>query len=461
MKERDIDLEQEGHIVVGLDIGTTKIVAVVGTSLDDGTIEVMGYGHGKSKGVEHGLIMNLIHTTDSIISAVGDASEAADVEINSVYAGIAARHINSSTYRHTIMRRNGRDEIIARNEIEQMSEDIRCIDIGDNKEVICVIPQNFTIDGQRNSLDPVGELGTRLDGYFQIISGRKDEIGKVVRCIKDSNLEVEEVILEPLASGLSCLTDEQKQQGAIIIDMGGGTTDVAIYRSGKTVFTKVIPIGAYIITKDIATVCNVTEEVAEKLKHKYGTCIVDKANKDNIISLPQIHNSQQSFQLEERYLADIIYTRVYNDILIPVRDAIRESGHGEAMRRGIGVVLTGGGSKLRHIKELCTFTLGLNTEIGIPNVGFSGLPASLKDPMFSTSLGLVKHGIDIAIKEGIELRGTSTKRGPKKATGNEKTGKERAKSKGQKEKNDSGENVMNKAWDTIANMFKGFTEKMP
>ncbi len=395
MKKKVIEEEfSDSQIVVGLDIGTTKIVAVVGQK-DSTGVEIFGYGRGKSLGVEHGLIMNLKHTVQGIQEAVSTAELKSDVSIQSVYAGIAARHINSLSYKYGIVRRNGRETIIEEDEITAMINSVRGVGVGPGEQVIGVIPQHFIIDNTRKVLDPVGELGISLEGYFQIITGKSDEIGKIVRCIQECSLEVNEIILEPFASALSCLTEEQKNVGTVIVDMGGGTTDIAIYLHGKAVYTKVIPFGASVITKDIATVCNISEEMAERLKIKYGTCVLEKANNDNIIPLPQIHSNQQQTEISEYYLAHIIYTRVLNDILTPVRRAIEDSGYAQAMRNGYGVVLTGGGAKLKNIKELSEFALGLSTRIGVPTIGFSPSQSTeMKDPIFSTSLGLLKHGLE-------------------------------------------------------------------
>jgi cell division protein FtsA len=191
-----------------------------------------------------------------------------------------------------------------------------------------------------------------------------------------------------------CLTQEEKQQGVVLVDIGGGTTDIVIYVDGNPVFTKVVPIGGSIITKDIANVCQIPEDLAEKLKVSYGTCVIEKSNKNNFINIPQFHESAPK-QISEPFLAEIIYSRVQMDILNQIQKAIAESGYEKRILAG--VVLTGGGSMLRHIKELCQYTLQRNVRIGIPEIGFvHSIPSELKHPMFATSLGLLKHGIQVS-----------------------------------------------------------------
>jgi cell division protein FtsA len=239
----------------------------------------------------------------------------------------------------------------------------------------------------------VGELGEMVVGYFQIITGNDFEIKKVIRCINECDLHVNDIILEPIASAMVCLTQEEKLQGVVLVDIGGGTTDVVIYLDGNPVFTKVIPIGGSAITKDIATVCQIPEDLAEKLKVNHGTCIIEKSNKNNFITIPQFHESAPK-QISEPFLAEIIYSRVQIDILNQIQKAIAESGYEKRIRTG--VVLTGGGSSLRHIKELCHYTLQRNTRIGVPDIGFvNSIPSELKHPMFATSLGLLKYGIQM------------------------------------------------------------------
>ena len=412
------EIQEQPQIVVGLDIGTTKIAIIIGFQNNEGKIDVLGYGKGDSTGVQHGLIFNINKTVDGINVAKNTATSRSNQEFDSVYAGVAGRHINSMEFKHAITRRNGKEEVIRQEEIDKIIEDLENISVSPGEKIITVIPQRFVIDSKRETNDPVGELGEVLIGYFQIITGNDFEIRKIIRCINDCDIKVNDIILEPIASSLVCLTQEEKQQGVVLVDIGGGTTDIVIYVNGNPVFTKVIPIGGAIITKDIANVCQIPEDLAEKLKVSYGTCVIEKSNKNNFITIPQFHESAPK-QISEPFLAEIIYSRVQMDILNQIQKAIAESGYEKRILAG--VVLTGGGSLLRHLKELCQYTLQRNTRIGIPDIGFvHSIPSELKNPMFSTSLGLLKHGIQANEQKNIEneeypIREDEGKR-PKKET---------------------------------------------
>lgn len=390
-KKKNTLSESEPKIVVGLDIGTSKIATIIGYETSDGKIEVIGSGKAESTGVQYGLIYNLTKTIEGIKLSVSIASNRANCEVSDVYVGVAGRHINNSEYRHSLLRKRGKEEVIRQEEIDAMTNELKEITVSIGETIIAVIPQKFMIDGNRDReiTDPVGELGERIVGLFQLITGNEAEIKKIVRCVQESNLNLNEIILEPIASSLVCLTQEEKNQGVAIVDIGGGTTDIAIYVEGNPVFTKVIPFGGNVITKDISSVCQITEELAEKLKIKHGTCVVEKCNQNNYITIPQ-YQQATPIQISELYLAKIIYSRVQADILDNVKRAIDESGYS---RKVINIVLTGGGATLRNIKELAQFTMQKPIRIGVPDIGFTTLPPDLRHPMYSTSLGLLKHGI--------------------------------------------------------------------
>ncbi|MDR2979055.1 MAG: cell division protein FtsA [Bacteroidales bacterium] len=397
------------EIVVGLDIGTTKIATVIGSRNPDGKIDIHGYGKGESTGVQHGLIYNIIKTVEGIHVSKSVARNRFNHDFHEVFVGVAGRHIKSMEYKHTVTRINGKEDVIRHDEIEDMVNDLQSISVTPGEQIISVIPQRFIIDKHRETTDPVGELGEVVEGYFQIITGNEAEIKKILRCVRDAELEAETIILEPIASGLACLTHEEKKHGAVLIDIGGGTTDVAIFYDGKPVYTIVIPFGGNSITKDISGICKIPMELAEKLKISYGTCLVKESNSNNYINIPQLHGLQP-IQISENMLAEIIHARVQTDILDEIALAIRESGY--ASRITGGVVLTGGGSLLKHIKELCQFTLQLPVRIGNPEIGFvSNIPSELKSPIYSTVLGLLKFGIeglDGQVEESVSANNSSS-----------------------------------------------------
>ena len=391
MRNKSIN-ETLPEIMVGLDIGTTKIAVVVGSKGPDGKIDIHGYGKAESTGIQHGLIYNLSKTIDGINVAKELTKTRCNLKIDSVYVGVAGRHIKSIEYKHTFTRINGKDRIIEQEEIDDVIEDLKSISINPGEKVIDVIAQRFIIDRCRETFEPVGEVGEVIDGYFQIMTGNEAEIKKIIRCVEAANLDVKDIILEPIASGLSCLSQEEKKNGVIMVDIGGGTTDVAIFMDGEPVFVRVIPIGGDVITNDIATLCKVPEETAEKLKTTYGTCVVEKSNSNNFITIPQLH-AINPIQISETSLAQIIYARVQEGILNEVKAAIEKSGYADKIKSGI--VLTGGGSMLRHLKELFQYSFHCPVRIGLPEMGFvSNILPDLKNPMYSTGLGLLKYGIE-------------------------------------------------------------------
>lgn len=415
------------EIIVGLDIGTTKIATVIGSRNPDGKIDIHGYGKGESTGVQHGLIYNLNKTVDGINASKTMARNRFNYDFHEVFVGVAGRHIKSSEYKHTVTRINGKDDVISQEEIDNILIDLRNISVNPGEQIISVIPQRFIIDRHRETTDPVGEVGELVEGYFQIITGNEAEIKKILRCVSEAELEAKTIILEPIASGLSCLSQEEKKHGVALIDIGGGTTDLAIFYDGKPVFTVVIPFGGNSITKDISSICKIPLELAEKLKVNYGTCLVEKSNSNNYINIPQLHGLEP-IQISENMLAEIIHARVQTDILDEIRLAIKESGY--ASKIANGVVLTGGGSLLKHVKELCQYTLQLPVRIGNPEVGFvNNIPSELKSPIYSTVLGLLKYGIEglegepAQMDDLIEIDNTKPKKKKKTPTNDKNGGK--------------------------------------
>lgn len=390
MKEEHHDPE----IIVGLDIGTTKIATVIGFLNEEEDIEVIGFGRAESTGVQYGVIQNIKKTVEGIKQSVEESMERSNVEIVEVYSGIAGRHIHSMVYKHEIARQDGKNSVIEQQEIQNMVNAIETILLPVGKKIITVIPQNFVIDGERKTTDPVGEMGELIVGYFQVIIGDELEMKKIVRCINEAKIKVKNIILEPLASGLSCLTHEEKQRGVVLVDIGGGTTDVAIFYQGNPVHTEVIPFGGEVITRDIEHNCRISRELAEKLKIMHGTCIVEKSNRNNMITIPDPLGDGPK-EISEHHLALIIEARVKEVIIKPIIEIIENSTYKDKLTAG--VVITGGGAMLRHLKELFQYSLVKPTRIGRLNADFSrSLNKELLHPMYATALGLLKYGIRLA-----------------------------------------------------------------
>lgn len=387
-------------IIVGLDIGTTKVATIIGYLNNRGKIEILGHGKSVSKGVEFGLIQNLLKAQESIKTSLQVASSHAHMDdgIQSVYAGIAARHIRTLNCKHYVLR-SDHNALIRQEELDAMRQDVNHIALPPDQEIITIIPQKYVIEDSADgtcheSQDPIGELGSKITGYYQVITGNYQEIKKIHTCISNVNISAEELILEPIASGLSCLTEEEKQRGVALIDIGGGTTDMVIFQNGHPKFCKVIPFAGSVITKDIASVCNIPEDTAEELKINHGSCIPSKSNPNRVSTILRPHQ-QTPLKITDEQLAKIIYSRVHNDILGYVKKELENSGCMKILQNGAGLVLTGGGAKLRHLVELCQYDLGLPTRIGLPGIGFSdSLSNELRQPQFSTALGLLKYGIE-------------------------------------------------------------------
>ena len=395
-------------IVVGLDIGTTKIATIIGYLNNKGKIEILGHGKSASKGVAYGVILNLLRTQGNIQTSTQLACSHARIDsIDSVYAGIAARHIRTGNCKHYIFRTD-HNALIEQSELDAMKSDMENIALPPDQKIITIIPQKYVIEdsadgASHESLDPVGELGTKITGYYQIITGNVSEIQKIHTCITNVGIRTKDLILEPIASGLSCLTEDEKNRGVALIDIGGGTTDMVIFQNGRPKFSKVIPFAGSVITKDIANVCNIPEDTAEELKINHGSCIPEKSSPNRVSTILR-PNGQAPLKITDEQLARIIYSRVHNDILGFVKQELEKSGCMDMLRRGAGLVLTGGGSNLRHLVELCQFDLGLATRIGRPGIGFAdSLSNELKQPMYSTALGLLKYGIEKETK-GIVLQ---------------------------------------------------------
>ena len=391
-------------IVVGLDIGTTKVATIIGYLNTKGKIEILGHGKSASKGVEFGLIQNLLKAQESIKTSVQLASSHARLDsIDSVYAGIAARHIRTGNCKHYILR-SDHNALITQDELDSMKRDVENIALPPGQQIIAIIPQKYVIEdsadgASHESMDPVGELGSKITGYYQVIMGNYQEIKKIHTCISNVNIDTEELILEPIASGLSCLSEEEKQRGVALIDIGGSTTDMVIFKNGHPKFCKVIPFAGSVITKDIASVCNIPEDTAEELKINHGSCIPERSNPNRVSTVLRPHQ-QAPLKISDEQLAKIIYSRVHNDILGFVKKELEASGCMKMLQNGAGLVLTGGGAKLRHLVELCQYDLGLNTRIGIPGIGFAdSLSNELKQPLYSTALGLLKYGIEKQTKD--------------------------------------------------------------
>ena len=378
---------EQDKIIVGLDIGTTKICAIVGRKNEYGKLEVLGVGKAVSDGVIRGIVTNIDKTVHAIEKAVTEASEQSGIDIKVVNVGIAGQHIKSAVH-HGSITRDSDDEITVE-DINRLTSDMYRIVIPPGSEIIHVMPQDYIVDYEDGIKDPVGMSGVKLEADFHIITAQTNAINNINKCIRRAGLEIENLILEPLASSLAVLSDEEKEAGVCLVDIGGGTTDIAVFYDNIIRHTAVIPFGGNIITSDIKQGCMVMEQQAEQLKVKFGRAIAEEASPNEIVSIPGLRNRPPK-EISIKNLAHIIESRM-EEIIEMVHTEIITSGFNKKLAAGI--VVTGGGSLLDNIQQLFEYMTGLDTRVGYPNehLGKSKVDA-VKTPVYATSVGLVLSG---------------------------------------------------------------------
>ncbi|MGY3791273.1 cell division protein FtsA [uncultured Aquimarina sp.] len=382
----------ESEIAVGLDIGTTKIVAMVGRYNEYGKMEVLGVGKSKSLGVHRGVVNNITQTIQSIQQAVQEAESVSGVKINDVTVGIAGQHIRSLQHSDYITRPNA-DAVIDEGDIDTLCNQVHKLVMLPGEEILHVLPQEYKVDGQAEIKEPVGMYGGRLEANFHVVVGQVTSIRNIGRCVKSSGLELSEVTLEPLASANAVLSQEEKEAGVALIDIGGGTTDLAIFKDGIIRHTAVIPFGGNVITEDIKEGCSIIEKQAELLKIKFGSAWPGE-NKDNeIVSIPGLRGREPK-EITLKNLSKIIHARVV-EIIEQVFLEIKNYGHESPKKKLIaGIVLTGGGSQLKHLKQLVEYITGMDTRIGYPNEHLAGnSDPETTSPMYATAVGLVMDSL--------------------------------------------------------------------
>ncbi|MDN4164422.1 cell division protein FtsA [Cytophagales bacterium LB-30] len=375
-------------IVVGLDIGTTKICAIVGRKNEFGKLEVLGMGKAVSDGVIRGIVTNIEKTVEAIKKAVAEAEENSGINIGVVNVGIAGQHIKSSIHHGSITRDSSEDEITIE-DVNRLTNDMYKIVIPPGSEIIHVMPQDYIVDYEEGIKDPVGMSGVKLEADFHVITAHTNAIHNINKCVRRAGLEIENLILEPLASSLAVLSEEEKEAGVCLVDIGGGTTDIAIFHDNIIRHTAVIPFGGNIITADIKQGCSVMQHQAELLKSKFGKAIAEEANPNEIISIPGLRNRAPK-EISVRNLANIIEARM-EEIIELVHAEIISSGY--EGRLAAGLVITGGGSQLHSVRQLFEYMTGVETRIGYPNEHLGKSKHEIvKSPMYATSVGLVLSG---------------------------------------------------------------------
>ena len=401
--------------IVGLDIGTTKIACFIGERAENktsagtsGKIRILGFGKTESVGVERGIVRNIRDTADSIRRAVSDASEMAKVPVEEVYVGIAGQHIKSRSNQGSVMIPDDHRRI-EREDVDRLIGDQYRIMLDPGEEIIHVFPQTYSVDNEPlpPDIDPVGVAGRNLTANFHIVTGNAANVSNIRDAVRDAGLRIKGVVLEPIASAHAVLDSGDKDAGVALVDIGGGTTDIAIFQEGIIRHTSVLPLAGNVITNDIRENCKILKHQAESLKVKFGTCLTTSTNPDDIIAIPGIRN-QAPREISVRTLAGIIKARMQT-LLEQVQYEIQLSGFERQLIAG--VVLTGGGARMKNIKELCEFTTGIDSRIGTPDEHLDKESSvtfeDFSHPMYATGIGLVIYGI-LEAEEQARLAGQNT-----------------------------------------------------
>lgn len=383
----------KSNISVGLDIGTTKIVAMVGNKNEFNKVEILGIGKSKSLGVHRGVVNNITQTIQSIQQAIDEAKAISGEEIDEVVVGIAGQHIRSLQHSDYITRSNPED-VIGQEDVELLIQQVYKLVMLPGEEIIHVLPQEFKVDGQAEIKEPIGMYGGRLEANFHVVVGQVSSIKNIGRCIKSAGLSMGNITLEPLASSEAVLSQEEKEAGVALIDIGGGTTDLAIFKDGIIRHTAVIPFGGNVITEDIKEGCSIIEKQAELLKVKFGSAWPGENRDSEIVSIPGLRGRDPK-EISLKTLSKIINARVV-EIIEQVYLEIKNYGHDEQKKKLIGgVVLTGGGSQLKHLKQLVEYITGMDTRIGYPSEHLAGdTESSETSPMYATAVGLLMNALE-------------------------------------------------------------------
>jgi cell division protein FtsA len=383
-------MNNKEQYVAAIDIGTTKIVAIVGKRNENNKIEILGLSKALSKGVKRGVVMNIEETVTAIQTTVEDVQNRSGIMFSEVYVGIAGQHIKSMKNRGYILRDSYEDEI-KKDEVFRLIEDMHKIHIDIGEEIIHVIPQNFIVDNETGVKSPIGMCGRRLEANFHIVIGQVAAAKNIEKCIRKAGLTLKDMILEPLASSDAVLTEDEKEAGVVLVDIGGGTTDLAVYYDNIIRHTAVIPLGGNVVTKDIKEGCAILQRHAEQLKIQYGLALGDIAPEDKVVSIPGI-SGREPKEISFRSLAYIIQSRM-EEIIDFVNFEIQNSGYADKL--AAGVVITGGGAMLKHLAQLMKFKTAMDVRIGLPNEHLAGVARDeINQPMYATAVGLVMRGFE-------------------------------------------------------------------
>jgi cell division protein FtsA len=383
------------RLLVGLDIGTSKVVAIVGEISTEDRLEVIGIGSNPSRGLKRGVVVNIESTVHSIQRAVEEAELMAGCEINTVYAGIAGSHVRSLNSHGIVAIR---DKEVSASDVERVIDAARAVAIPADQRILHVLPQEFIIDAQEGIREPIGMSGVRLEAKVHLVTGAVSAAQNIVKCVQRCGLNVDDIVLEQLASSYAVLTDDEKELGVCVVDLGGGTTDIAVFSGGAIRHTAVIPIAGDQVTNDIAVSLRTPTQYAEEIKIKYACALSQLANADETIEVPSV-GDRPPRRLARQTLAEVVEPR-YEELYCLVRDELRRSGFEELIPAGI--VLTGGSAKMEGAIELAEEVFHMPVRLGIPQY-VEGLVDVVRNPIYATGVGLLLYA-----REAVNVRAEAT-----------------------------------------------------
>ena len=395
-------MESTPQFVAAIDVGTTKIVSLLGKRNENGKIEIVGFSRSDSRGIRRGEVLNPEEASNVVRETVIDLQKRTGVIFSEVFVGIAGQNIRIVKSRNYI-NRPSYDDSIAVADIEQLKHDANNTALDEGKEIIHILPQSYIVDNETDIFNPIGMLGKRLEANFNIVVGNSDSIKRIKKCIHQAGLNIKEITLEPLASSDAVLYDEEREAGVALVDIGGGTTDMAVFHDNVLRHSAVIPFGGYVVTKDIKTELGLSEQVAEEVKLQFGMALSDTAEENKVIVIPAKIPGREPKEISVRNLAHIIQARM-DEIIEGVMFQIEVSGYADKL--GCGIVITGGGAMLRSLKDLFKFRTGMDVRIGYPGEHLAGESENINEPCYATGVGLLMKGFQYMDKHPDEMVST-------------------------------------------------------
>ncbi len=380
----------DDRLIVGLDIGTSKVLAIVAEVMPTGEVEIIGIGHHPTRGLQKGVVANIESTVQSIQRAIEEAELMAGCQIYSVFAGIAGAHINSFNSHGVVAIR---EKEVTGADMERVIEAAQALVIPNDQKILHILPQDFIIDGQEGIKEPVGMCGVRMEAKVHIITGAVSAAQNITKCIRRCGLEVDDIILEQLASSHAVLTEDEKELGVCLIDIGGGTTDIAVFTDAAIRYTSVIPIAGAQVTNDIAVALRTPRHAAEEIKKKYGCALTQLAGSDQTIEAPSV-GERPPRKLARQTLAEVIEPRM-EELYGLAQSELRRSGFEELI--GSGIVITGGSSKMEGMVELAEEVFHMPVRLGVPNY-VGGLSEVVRNPIYATGVGLIQFGVNNRVR---------------------------------------------------------------